>query len=408
MAIKKFCEKIILIVVTISILLSFTATPISNAGLGLKEGEFYYSGTTKGTYVVSEGIFSWLIDNLGKIADWLLGLITMGVRMVFVGWAALIEKLLTWSLETTAGMNNNGGLVVDSTDVTAIGDSSGNITVQAIVYNQVPLFDINFFKLETDKTVSGTGQVLKCKTCGRTCEACCNITDKYPDGNVPDNVERYEMICKDTIEGTNPCECNRCDSCEMYVANWNAEKPLVIQIREFVAMWYTIIRLLSMVAMLIVLIAVGLKMTLSTIASEKAVYKRMFVDWVVGMIILFAMHYLIFFIITINETLVNTVKETANSINKTQIQFVNAGKKGEEEGTQEVTDDEVEISLYEEIRTRAYDARLSVGLSGMIMYITLIYFAIRYSIVYLKRYLTVIVLTLMAPPLGVAYALQKL
>lgn len=394
MAIKKFCEKIILIVVTISILLSFTATPISNAGLGLKEGEFYYSGTTKGTYVVSEGIFSWLIDNLGKIADWLLGLITMGVRMVFVGWAALIEKLLTWSLETTAGMNNNGGLVVDSTDVTAIGDSSGNITVQAIVYNQVPLFDINFFKLETDKTVSGTGQVLKCKTCGRTCEVCCNITEADDPVNT-------------TSECVDDCKCEECDSCQAYLANWKAPKPLVIQIREFVAMWYTIIRLLSMVAMLIVLIAVGLKMTLSTIASEKAVYKRMLVDWVVGMIILFAIHYLIFFLITINETLVNTVKETANSINKTQIQFVNAGKKGEEEGTQEVTDDEVEISLYEEIRTRAYDARLSVGLSGMIMYITLIYFAIRYSIVYLKRYLTVIVLALMAPPLGVAYALQK-
>lgn len=396
MAIKKFCEKIILIIVTISILLSFTATPIANAGLGLKEGEFYYSGTTKGTYVASEGIFAWLIDNLGKIADWLLGLITMGIRMVFVGWTALIEKLLTWSLETTSGMHTGGGLMVDSTDVTAIGDSSGNITVQAIVYNQVPLFDINFFKLETDKTVSGTGQILKCKTCGRTCEDCCEITGT--EGN-------YTGTCKN-ITSDRECGCSGCDSCEAYLANWNVEKPLVIQIREFVAMWYTIIRLLSMIAMLIVLIAIGLKMGLSTIASEKAVYKRMLIDWVVGMIILFAIHYLIFFIITINETLVNTVKETANSINKTQIQFVNAGKKASD-GTQEVTDDEIEISLYEEIRTRAYDARLSVGLSGMIMYITLIYFAIRYSIVYLKRYLTLIVLALMAPPLGVAYALQK-
>lgn len=394
MAIKKFGEKIILIILTISILLSFVATPVSNAGLGLKEGEFYYSGTTKGTYVVSEGIFSWLIDNLGKIADWIFGIITMGVRMVFVGWAALIEKLLTWSLETTAGMDNNGGLVVDSSDVTAIGDSSGNITVQAIVYNQVPLFDINFFKLETDKTLSGTGQVLKCKTCGRTCEECCTITEA-------ENPQDTTSTC------ASDCDCNGCESCQRYLANWQMEKPLVIQIREFVAMWYTIIRLLAMAAMLVVLLVVGLKMMLSTIASEKAVYKRMLVDWVVGMIILFSMHYLIFFIITINETLVNTVKETANSINKTQIQFVNAGKKGEEEGTQEVSDQEVEISLYEEIRTRAYDARLSVGLSGMIMYITLIYFAIRYSIVYLKRYLTVIVLALMAPPLGVSYALQK-
>lgn len=394
MAIKKVCEKIILIILTISILLSFMATPVSNAGLKLKDDEFYYSGTTEGSYVVSQGIFSWLIDNLGKIADWLFGLITMIVRMPIIGWVALIEKLLTWSVEQTAGVSNNGGLVVDSSDVTAIGDSSGNLTVQAIVYNRVPLFDINFFNLETDKTVSPTGQVLRCEKCKKDCKDCCSsITeDNIPDGD--------EAVCSD-------CDCN-CSNCQQYLANWQAEKPLVIQIREFVAMWYTIIRLLSMIAMLIALLGIGIKMALSTVASEKAVYKRMLVDWVVGMIILFAMHYLIYFIIIINETLVDTVAETANSINKTQIQFVNSGRESKaEENTQIVSDDEIEINLYEEIRSRAYDARLSIGLSGMIMYVTLVYFAVRYSIVYLKRYLTVIVLTLMAPPLGVAYALQK-
>lgn len=394
MAIKKFCEKIILIILTVSILLSFIATPVSNAGLSLKDGEFYYSGTTKGTYVVSEGIFSWLIDNLGKIADWIFGICTMGVRMVFVGWTALIEKLLTWSVESAGGVSNNGGLVVDSTDVTAIGDSSGNLTVEAIVYNRVPLFDINFFNLEIDKTVSPTGQKLRCEKCKKPVEECCQITE----GNVPDKVN-----CD--------CDCNACSNCEQYLLNWQAEDPLVIKIREFIAMWYTIIRLLALAAMLIVLIGIGIKMALSTIASEKAVYKRMFIDWIVGIIILFAIHYLIYFVIIINETLVETVRETANSINKTQLQFVNFGNKTKDKETNEdiqvVNDDEIEISIYEEIRTRAYDAKLSVGLSGMIMYMTLVYFAIRYSISYLKRYLTVIVLSLIAPPLGVAYALQK-
>lgn len=379
------------------------ATPVSNAKLGLKDGEFYYSGTTKGTYVVSEGIFAWLIDNLGKIADWIFGICTMGIRMVFVGWTALIEKLLTWSVEQAGGISNNGGLVVDSGDVTAIGDSSGNLTVQAIVYNQVPLFDINFFNLKTDKTVSPTGQILRCERCKKPCEECCNITEE----NVPED-ENAKPPCT--------CECSKapCSNCEKYLKNWQAEKkdggPLIIKIREFVAMWYTIIRLLSMIVMLIVLIGIGIKMALSTVASEKAVYKRMLASWVVGMIILFAMHYLIYFLIIINETLVDTVKETASSINKTQIQFVNSGEKVKDksgEDVQIVNDDEIEINIYEEIRTRAYDPKLTVGLSGMIMYMTLVYFAIRYSISYLKRYLTVIVLALMAPPLGVSYALQK-
>ena len=167
---RKICEKIILIIVTISILIMFCATPASYAKLDLKDGEFYYSGTTKGTYTVKEGIFSWLLDNIGQIADWLLGIMTMGFRMVFVGWTALIEKLLTWALETTVGVNVEGEEVdgMSSTNLSSITDSSNNVTVQAIVYNQVPAFDINFFNDEYDKTVSGTGTKYKCDKCGKS------------------------------------------------------------------------------------------------------------------------------------------------------------------------------------------------------------------------------------------------
>ena len=60
-------------------------------------------------------------------------------------------------------------------------------------------------------------------------------------------------------------------------------------------------------------------MAISTIASDKAVYKRMLVDWVGGVIIIFTMHYIMYFAININETLVNIVRESANAINKVQL-----------------------------------------------------------------------------------------
>ena len=68
---------------------------------------------------------------------------------------------------------------------------------------------------------------------------------------------------------------------------------------------------------------------------------------------------------------------------------------------------EVKCVKNEEIRTRAYDAKLSNGMIGMIMYITLVFMAIKYTFIYLKRMLTIMVLTLMAPGVGVAYALQR-
>ena len=395
MGLKKVGEKIILIIVTLSLLLTFVVAPSSYAKLTLKDGEFYYAGTTKGTYTASEGIFSWLLNNLSQIADWLVGIMTLGPRMVFVGWTALIERMLTWTLETTTGVNINGDGVNSATDLSSITDSSSNITVQAIVYNQVPAFDINFFDIEYDPTVSGTGQIYKCDTCNKECSECCTSSES----------------CS--------CKCNgNCDACKAYMAalatsdELNGEDvdenraPVVIQLKRLVATWYYVLRLLSIAAMLIVLIGIGIKMAISTIASEKAVYKRMLADWLAGLIILVSVHYIMWFIIQINDTLVGVVKDSANSINQVQLKqlYDKNDAKGEKK---EVSNEEIEISVYEEIRTRAYDPKLSVGLSGMLMYMTLVYFAIRYSLVYLKRFLTMVVLTLMGPPVGVAYALQK-
>ncbi len=392
MGLKKVCEKIVLIIVTLSLLLTFVVAPSSYAKLTLKDGEFYYAGTTKGTYTASEGIFSWLLENLSQIADWIVGIMTLGPRMVFVGWTALIERILTWTLETTTGVNMNGDGVNSATDLSSITDSSSNITVQAIVYNQVPAFDINFFDIEYDPTVSGTGHIYRCDKCNKECS---------------------DAECCGTSSDSCKCKCNgKCDQCKAYMAalevkdNVDGVPPVVIQLKKLVATWYYVLRLLSIAAMLIILLGIGIKMAISTIASEKAVYKRMLVDWIVGVMILVSIHYIMWFIIQINDTLVGVVKDSANSINQVQLKqlYDKHDSKGEKK---EISDDEIEISVYEEIRTRAYDPKLSVGLSGMIMYMTLVYFAIRYSLVYLKRFLTLVVLTLMGPPVGVAYAFQK-
>lgn len=392
MGLKKVCEKIILIIVTLSLLLTFVVAPSSYAKLTLSDGEFYYAGTTKGTYTASEGIFSWLLDNLSQIADWLVGIMTMGPRMVFVGWTALIERILTWTLETTTGVNINGDGVNSSTDLSSITDSSSNITVQAIVYNQVPAFDINFFDIEYDPTVSGTGHIYTCDKCNKECS---------------------DAECCGTSLDSCKCDCNgQCDGCQAYMAALEVQDqvdevpPVVIQLKTLVAGWYYVLRLLSLAAMLIVLLGIGIKMAISTIASEKAVYKRMLVDWIVGVIVLVSIHYIMWFIIQINDTLVGVIKDSANSINQVQLKQLYDKNDSKGEKT-EISNEEIEISVYEEIRTRAYDPKLSVGLSGMIMYMTLVYFAVRYSLVYLKRFLTLVVLTLMGPPVGVAYALQK-
>ena len=398
---KCIIKKVTLIIIMISILITFFATPASYAKLDLKEGDFYYSGTTQGRYTVKDGIFSWLLNNLGDIVDWLLGITTLMIRMVFVGWTALIEKLLTWALESTTGLDLNGTAVdysseyngigtlkVDTTDLTKISDSSRNVTVEAIVYNKVPALDINFFKLNYDRTLSGTGQKLVCKTCNQDVELC--VTSLNEDSNIDLNTIDMATICS--------CECGGCDSCVMYVQQLAVEEPLIIKLRGLVATWYNIIRLIAMAAMLLVLIVVAIKMAISTVASDKAVYKRMLFDWLVGLIMLFTIHYFMVFVINLNDVFISVIQETSNGINSIAMKQLSET---------EITNPEIELKVYEQVRTRAYDPKLLNGISGTIMYMTLVYMAVRYTVIYLKRYLTILVLTLMAPAVGVSYALQK-
>ena len=426
---KDTFKRIILMIVLISIVITFLATPAAYAKLDLQDGDFYYSGTTKGTYVPADNIFSWLINALGQIADFILGLLSLLVRMPFIGWTALLEKMLTWALESTMGVSADGSMVgtsvneegeleVNSGDLTGLTNSSNNVTVEAIVYNRVAALDVDIFDLEFDRTLSATGQKLVCKKCekldtpsgsGQT-----EYTAKYVEDCFGSNLETVKAAADEVIakrlagEEVEPlkiedycnCDCGGCDACRFYLAQLQQNEPIIFQIKKLVATWYTIIRYLAIAAMLLVLIGVGIKMALSTIASDKAVFKQMLFDWCAGFIILFSIHYFMMFVIQVNEVLVNTIADSAQSINKVQMKQL-----GLEEA--EFTDSELELKIYEEVRTRAYDAKVSNGMIGTVMYMSLVFLAFKYVVIYLKRLLTIIVLTLMAPAIGVAYALQK-
>lgn len=424
MKVLKLNLKRILVILMIFVTLMFF---LAEAGRGVQaksklpnEGEFYYSGTTKGTYTVTQGIFDWLLENLGAIVDWLIGMATMLIRMVFVGWTALIEMLLTWVLETTMNMEVGIGSV-NATNVSSNTDSTQNVTVEAIVFGLVPIFDINIFNLEYPKTTA-TGIDLfnqQCTTCEKiipecTCNAgtadskkcICSACEMKREN--ADLLAAYKMTCTNCGKGINECLCNTtsgAETCSCDLCNFKG-KNTVLKVKQTVAEWYYIIRLIAIIAMLIVLLGVGIKMLTTSIASDKALYKRMLTDWVVGMIILFTIHYMMIIIININDSLVKVIREASISSvvddqNVTDVEgspsFRNPKK----------TNSNIEVSLYEEVRTRAYDPKLTNGMTGMILYATLVYFAIRFSFIYIKRYFTIIVLTLMAPGVGIAYAIQK-
>lgn len=366
------------LIVTLCIVMTFccfiASAPVEASKVST--GEFYYSGTTKGTYTVNKGFLEKLIDALGEILDYLFGLATMGIRIVFVGWTVLLERCLTWILEGATGENVD----IDSMGSTAMTPANKYITLEAIFFNRVPLLDINIFDLEVRTDVSPLGEELETTSVTPTSQVVQGKNNKMSSGQT-------------VVQGKK----------KFFNADTTSNDSLIIILKKTIASWYYTFRLISIMIMLVLLVFIGIKITIQSSASEKALYKRVLVDWLVGMILVFSIHYIMFFIIQFNEVLVTQISNVAKEENELEIYEYGLKSRADEPPTNA----EIEASMYEQVRTRAYDARMSVGFTGMIMYMVLVFYAWKYTFIYLKRYLTVAILMIVAPIVALTYAFNK-
>ncbi len=307
---SNFLKRIVVIITVIMVLLSSMSTAVYASKVKMGDNDFYYAGTSKGQYKVSMSILAWMLEFIKQIAGFLFGLITMIPRMAIVGWTAIAELVLTTAL------NSFTGVPMDDTNLNATNvDANGtanHVTVQAIVFNQVPVLNCNLFNLgdedEINTCIDGTGHYwIRCETCAAE-------DPLIQNGANPTRPHLCRMKGK--------CECTECAAYrEAFGVKENDENPYNI-IKDNVAMWYYILRLMAAAAMLAVLIFVGIKIAITTVASEKAVFKRMLVDWVVGAIILFSTQFIMATIIQINEGMISVLATLeSNRKEKTKKEF---------------------------------------------------------------------------------------
>ncbi len=150
-------------------------------------------------------------------------------------------------------------------------------------------------------------------------------------------------------------------------------------IRDVVANWYVAVRNIVAVFLMIMFIYTAIRMAIATVAQDKANYKQYLIGWLKSVILLFVINYILMIILNLNGTLVGMFSGDSSQENL----------------------------IYETIRTRAYDIRFSVGVTGAIMYITLIFMFVRFIWVYGKRFFTVIILTIMSPIIVGKYSFES-
>ncbi len=145
---KTVLLKILVIAIIITTFSTFLGTmPVYSAG---NMGDFYYKGTTTGSYTVGKSFISKLVDALAGIADYILGLFTMGFRIVVIGWIELFEWILVKTIDAICKTDLASGDWLFGFDIfQSIMDVDNRVTIEKIVLNKIPIFDVNVFDFST-------------------------------------------------------------------------------------------------------------------------------------------------------------------------------------------------------------------------------------------------------------------
>ncbi len=155
-------------------------------------------------------------------------------------------------------------------------------------------------------------------------------------------------------------------------------------LKPIVQKWYYAFRNLSLVALLSMLVYLGMKIVLSSVAEDKAKYKKLLSSWFTAIVILFSLHYIMAFTLTVIDEANTAI--SANIVTKD-------GKD----------------ALMEEIRAKAEDDKEEsvARMTYTILYVVLIIYILKFSWIYLKRLLHLTFLTIIAPLIAVTYPLDK-
>lgn len=187
-------------------------------------------------------------------------------------------------------------------------------------------------------------------------------------------------------------------------------KSIATILHDTIAKWYVALRNLAIVGMLIILLYVGIRIIISSTASDKAKYKEFLKDWLIALCLLFTLHY----IMTFTVTVVNSVTEAiaggnpGKGTNNIPVIVV----EGDAEAAKGATADSAKFKFNTDIMGYArfliqYDD-LGTKVLYFIIYMAMVIYTVMFTITYLKRSLTMTFLTMIAPLIALTYPIDKI
>ena len=149
-----------------------------------------------------------------------------------------------------------------------------------------------------------------------------------------------------------------------------------------IAKYYTIVRAFSIAVLLLVLLYIGIRMAISTVASDEAKYKKMFFDWAVSLVLVFVLHFIIVAVFFGNNVLVDVLEKVGAPASTAQ-------------GI-----DMIELA--------AEAAIPGMGWGSLIAYGALVIGNMVFVLMYIKRVIVLGFLIIIAPLITITYAVDKI
>ena len=189
-----------------------------------------------------------------------------------------------------------------------------------------------------------------------------------------------------------------------------------MELKSTVAKWYYTLRNLAVVSLMIVLLYIGIRILIASVASEKAKYKQMIKDWIVAICLIFVMQYIMIFANNFVDMIVGLFSNVAGQnlhmvpVEKPDEELVNGLKKvGLGDYVTADGDLRVETNLMGKVRMLAQDqsgTALYIGYAAC--FLILVVYTVYFCWVYAKRLLWTMFLTIIAPLVAVSYPLDKI
>lgn len=250
--------------------------------------------------------------------------------------SAIFTRFLTFIVEWA---NNIPELAVEATDANI---DIKYFTIYSLVMGEYDFFNMNFFD-----------------TSGETEKA--NVIDVIKDNTVEDS------NISDAIIG-------------------NAKRvSLGGKIKQQIRTFYYIFRALGIGISLFVLIYIGIRIAISSVASDKSKYKKMLIDWIASIFLLMFMHIIIVIFSYLSGEALNLVKRLADLMGVTNI----------EEGI---------------LSGNLSQMGNSTGFHLISSFITIaifVYYELKFFIAYVIRFCEISILVVVAPLVTITYSIDK-